>query len=140
MTARGIRNNNPGNLRHRSAWIGLREEQTDKDFCQFQTMVYGCRALIKTLITYHCRYGLSTVYTIIARWAPPNENNTMAYIDAVAAGIHKHPRQRVKFEDDPMLYVLIAQQIARHENGADASLITSDDWEEGARLAGLILS
>lgn len=140
MTARGIRNNNAGNLRHGSKWDGLRSEQTDPDFCQFVSMAYGCRALIKTLITYHCRYGLSTVAGIIRRWAPPNENDTAAYSRAVAAGIGRPEHQRLDFEDDPVLYVDIARMIARHENGKDAALITSDDWEEGARLAGLILS
>ena len=139
MTARGIRNNNPGNLRHSSQWQGLRTEQADPAFCQFETMAYGIRALIKTLITYHRRYGLSTVAGIIRRWAPPTENDTAAYSRAVAAGIHRAEHQRLDFEDDPALYVDIARMIARHECGADAALISETDWAEGARLAGLNL-
>lgn len=139
MTARGIRNRNPGNLRHGSKWQGLCEVQTDPDFCQFETMAYGCRALIKTLITYHCRHGLNTVAGMIRRWAPPNENDTAAYSRAVAAGIGHPEHQRLDFEDDPMLYVLIAAQIAKHENGTDALHIASDDWEDGAKMAGLVL-
>ena len=42
---RGIRNNNPLNIRHSSdRWEGAREEQTDSAFVQFQTMAYGYRA------------------------------------------------------------------------------------------------
>ncbi len=38
MTAsRGIRNNNPGNIRRGDDWLGLvqADKCTDKDFCQF---------------------------------------------------------------------------------------------------------
>ena len=49
-TSRGIRNNNPLNIR-RSAdnWQGAREEQTDQSFVQFKSMAYGYRAAWKTL-------------------------------------------------------------------------------------------
>ena len=34
---RGIRNNNPGNIRHSDQWKGLTPEQPDPDFCTFST-------------------------------------------------------------------------------------------------------
>lgn len=51
---RGIRNNNPGNIRWGSDWQGLisEEERTDKSFCQFQDPVYGLRAMVKIIFTY----------------------------------------------------------------------------------------
>ncbi|MBD2783791.1 structural protein [Xenorhabdus sp. DI] len=77
---RGIRNNNPGNIRHGDKWQGLRDTQTDKSFCQFTAPEWGIRAMLKILRNYERKYGYNTVRQIITRWAPPNENNTEAYI------------------------------------------------------------
>ena len=87
-TSRGIRNNNPLNIR-RSAdnWQGAREEQTDQSFVQFKSMAYGYRAAWKTLQSYYNRFRMQnrtfTVRNIILRWAPPKENNTDNYIKSV---------------------------------------------------------
>ncbi len=85
MKPRGIRNNNPLNIRRNATrWQGAREEQTDKSFVQFKTMAYGYRAAWKILQTYYDRFcGQEkpfTVRNIIERWAPPSENDTEAYI------------------------------------------------------------
>lgn len=84
IQTRGIRNNNPGNLRKtKDPWQGLAETQTDKDFFVFQNPIYGIRALARTLIRYQDRHGLSTTRQIITRWAPSAENDTAAYIKGV---------------------------------------------------------
>ncbi|MEQ4923017.1 structural protein [Proteus hauseri] len=85
--ARGERNNNPGNIRHGSKWQGLSLQQTDKEFCQFISPEYGIRAIYKLLQTYQNRYGLNTVNDIINRYAPPNENNTVGYINRASKEI-----------------------------------------------------
>jgi len=83
---RGIRNNNPGNIRRNGdPWQGLAETQGDKEFFTFATPVYGIRALARTLITYQDRHGLRTIRQIISRWAPPVENDTESYVKAVTA-------------------------------------------------------
>ena len=86
MTPRGIRNNNPLNIRRsRDKWKGLKAEQTDAAFCQFETMEYGWRAAFWLLTrTYYHKYRLFTIRSIIQKWAPPHENNTQAYIDNVS--------------------------------------------------------
>src|SRR3990167_2174428 len=85
---RGIRNHNPGNLRRsKDPWQGLATSQTDPNFFQFKSAVWGIRALARTLITYQDKYRLSNVHDIILRWAPPMENNTGAYINAVCASM-----------------------------------------------------
>ena len=88
MKTRGIRNNNPLNIRRSTdRWVGVREEQTDKSFVQFKSMAYGYRAAWKTLQSYYNRFCQQskafTVRNIIHRWAPPNENDTEAYIRTV---------------------------------------------------------
>lgn len=84
MIPRGIRNNNPLNIRKGCRWIGLSPKQTDKSFCQFSSMVYGVRAGFITLRTYICKHKCNTIEKIISRWAPPKENDTAAYIRTVA--------------------------------------------------------
>ena len=85
---RGLRNNNPLNIRHSAdRWQGARAEQTDPSFVQFESMAYGYRAGWKVLDTYCLNFRRErkpyTVRNIIARWAPPTENNTEAYIRSV---------------------------------------------------------
>ena len=85
---RGIRNNNPLNLRHSAdQWQGARKEQTDKSFVQFESMAYGYRAAWKTLDSYWKHFKQLrqpfTVRAIISRWAPPSENDTDAYVSTV---------------------------------------------------------
>ena len=85
---RGIRNNNPLNIRHSAdQWQGASEEQTDKSFVQFKSMAYGYRAAWRILQTYYERFSAQsrvfTVRNILSRWAPPKENDTEAYIKNV---------------------------------------------------------
>ena len=85
---RGIRNNNPLNIRHSAdQWEGMRAEQTDPAFVQFETMAYGYRAAWKILESYskyfHDLPKAFNVRNIITRWAPPTENDTDNYIRTV---------------------------------------------------------
>ncbi len=138
MTTRGLRNNNPANIRHGGQWQGLTESQPDVSFCTFKTMAWGIRALFKILQTYHNRYGLKTVHAVITRFAPPVENDTGAYIDHVAKKLGVMPHQNIDMTDGATLMTL-AKAIVKHENGKPAETILESDWEEGARLAGLYL-
>lgn len=60
MTARGLRNNNPGNIRiNNDLFQGEVRPSEDKSFKQFTTMAYGYRAMFKILSNYfkskhHC--------------------------------------------------------------------------------------
>ena len=65
MIARGIRNNNPLNIRRsKDKWQGLKPLQTDPQFCQFETMEHGWRAAFKLLTrTYYHDYRLYTIIT-----------------------------------------------------------------------------
>ena len=88
-STRGVRNNNYGNLRHGSKWLGLTPIQYDKSFCQFSDPVYGLRALIITLRTYFNKYRLNTVTKIITRYAPASDGNaTDKYINTVVVAIN----------------------------------------------------
>jgi len=86
MTARGIRNNNPLNIRRtKSRWLGMKAEVTDQAFCEFTSLAYGFRAAFVLLRQYYVKYQLVTIDKIIHRWAPPSENATSAYVKRVCS-------------------------------------------------------
>ena len=82
---RGLRNNNPLNIRRsHDKWLGLSPTQRDTGFFQFTDLVYGYRAAGKLLQNYQRLHSLYNLNELIARWAPAQENNTKAYIARVA--------------------------------------------------------
>ena len=85
MTPRGIRNNNPLNIRIGNAWLGEVLIPTDKEFEQFTSLRWGLRAGFLLLKRYINRYHLNSIRLIVSRWAPSSENNTEAYIKRVSA-------------------------------------------------------
>jgi hypothetical protein len=135
---RGIRNNNPGNIRlSAEKWQGLSDAQTDSSFFQFVSMDYGVRAMARILVNYSDKYGLNTVRSIISRWAPPTENNTDAYINAVAGSIGVGPDEPIDVHDSNTLFQLI-RAVITHENGAAGAFLVSDAAvSNGISLAGV---
>lgn len=87
---RGERNNNPTNLDRGNPRIGWRGEDTDQSgdsrFSVFSTVEFGIRAAIVNMRTHskRDRDGKFHVSELVSIWAPPNENNTVKYIQFVA--------------------------------------------------------
>lgn len=81
---RGIRNNNPLNIRIGNTWLGEVSDPTDSEFEQFVSLQYGIRAAFCILRRYIRVYKRNTVERICSAWAPSSENNTSAYIAFVA--------------------------------------------------------
>lgn len=123
MAARGLRNNNPGNIRYdkKQIWQGeIRgSRKKDKAFCEFVSMAYGYRALLKTLINYRKLYGLKTISEMIARWAPPSENDTRRYAAFVASEMGTDAASPVDVDDGDEM-CRMAAAISRFENGEPA--------------------
>ncbi|EDY7994900.1 hypothetical protein ABDS71_002357 [Salmonella enterica] len=116
-SARGIRNNNPGNLEYSKTnpWVG--QTGDDGRFAKFETPEHGIRALGRNLLSYQ-RQGIDTVNDIINRWAPPSDNNnTDAYIQAVCAQLGVTPDQPIDASNPDTLKALCAS-IIQHENGS----------------------
>ena len=79
-----IKRNNPLNIRAgRSRWMGAASSETGS-FVTFLTVAYGYRAAWKLLANYHRYYHLWTLRQVINRWAPPQENDTPAYVRNVS--------------------------------------------------------
>lgn len=119
---RGLRNNNPGNIRRNSdVFQGEVTPSRDKDFKQFKTMAYGYRAVFKILSNYYRVYKLTTIRKIISRWAPENENNTAAYVSLVSkySGI---PTDDIIDINNKELMIRIVAGMSRVENGREADM------------------
>ncbi|EGE2237686.1 hypothetical protein DL744_00870 [Shigella dysenteriae] len=115
--ARGIRNNNPGNLEYSKSnpWVG--QNGDDGRFAKFETPEHGIRALGRNLMSYQ-RQGIDTVNEIINRWAPPTDNNdTAAYIKAVCDQLGVSADEPLDSSNPDTLKALCAA-IIQHENGS----------------------
>lgn len=122
MTARGLRNNNPGNIRiNGDLFQGEVRPSKDKSFKQFETMAYGYRAMFVILRNYIRNYKLDTIRKMISRWAPPKENHTEAYVKAVSdyAGIPADDPINV---NDREQMIRIVAGMSRVENGVEADM------------------
>lgn len=118
---RGLRNNNPGNIRKNSDVFQGEKTSSDKEFKQFKSMAYGYRAIFKILSNYYRNYKLDTIRKMIGRWAPENENNTKAYIKAVSdyAGI---PADDPIYVNDREQMIRIVAGMSKVENGREADM------------------
>lgn len=115
MATRGVRNANPGNIRKsKDQWEGAIGD--DGEFVIFDSPESGVRALGKNLLSYG-RQGYDSIEKIINRWAPPNENDTQAYIDSVVAATGIPATQSLDLSDPDTLSSL-AQAISFHETGS----------------------
>ena len=120
----GIRNNNFGNIRDDGkAWPG--QAGVSGGFKVFATPEAGMQATLNNLSAYSSKHGLNTVRGIIGRWAPPNENNTNAYIANICRHMGVEPDTPLNMSD-PKVKAGLGFLIARHENGADPA--TYADW------------
>lgn len=138
MTAipRGLRNCNPGNIRHSNTpWKG-EVPGNDPAFITFGTMVDGVRAMAKLLQNYQKLHGINTVTGIINRWAPPNENDTVGYIAYVASSIGVPPDAPLTLTNSDTLARLVYAIICR-ENGqaVAAQYVTAFDLHAGVCAA-----
>lgn len=142
---RGYRNRNPGNIDHVPAnrWQGLAEPPIEPPpagggrarFARFVSHEYGIRALALLLITYQDRHGLRSIRGIVGRWAPGAENDTEAYIAAVARRTGRHAREMLDLHRHEDLRPLV-EAIIQHELGGmpyDRATI-----DAGLRLAGVV--
>ncbi|MEL2088094.1 hypothetical protein [Klebsiella pneumoniae] len=113
--ARGLRNNNPGNIEAGfNSWDG--QAGSDGRFAKFVTPEHGIRALGKNLLSYQ-RQGYDTVSEIVNRWAPASDgNNTEAYIAALCKKLNVTPNDQLNMSDINTLRQLCAG-IIQHENG-----------------------
>jgi hypothetical protein len=133
VTTRGLRNFNPGNIRHGDPWVGLAPTQDDPSFCTFVSPEYGIRAMAKILLSYKAA-GIHTIEDAVHRWAPPNENETDAYVHDVSLRTGIEPTELT----DLAAYTTcknVIKAIIFHENGHQP--YSDEVISKGLALAGI---
>lgn len=112
---RGIRNNNPGNVRSNPCvlWEG-QNGQDDAGFITFIKPVYGIRCMAKVLRHYRDYNHLQTVSEIINRWAPPLSNDTHRYVKDVSKRMNITPGKPIDWATEA---IPLIRAIIWHENG-----------------------
>ncbi len=132
-TPRGLRNNNPGNIRiNTDVFQGEITPSKDKAFKQFRTMAYGYRSIFRILLTYKRAYKLSTIQQWISKWAPPEDNNdTSAYIGLVCRYSGQSATNVIDTTNKEVMCDIVAG-ISRQENGVEPDM---SEIEAGWRLS-----
>lgn len=133
IVPRGLRNNNPLNIRIGNNWLGERAPRDcdDPEFEQFVAMVYGLRAAFCIIRRYIRHYHRGTIRQIITSWAPANENDTERYIQFVSHETGINPDETILYEDKPTMCALV-RAMARMEVGKSLPLA---DFEKAYDLA-----
>ena len=128
---RGIRNNNPLNIRKGNNWKGERTPQSDPAFEEFESIQMGLRAGFIILKNYQRtslapKMRANTIRKIINRWAPASENNTLKYIETVARRSGLNPDELIAYRDKPrMLAVVEAMCFVECGQPIDKDIISS---------------
>lgn len=147
--SRGFLNNNPGNIDREAPpyWNGEIRDVNDQRltafqriellsgrFCVFDAPLHGLRALAKDLLACSARLGDHTVEQFISHWAPPQENDTVSYVETVCRELGVMAEATIDITRRPTMRALI-EAIVHVECGGqpyDAALI-----EQAMTAAGI---
>ena len=143
---RGLRNNNPLNIRNGvSRWKGMEEQEEEKEFVCFLTLSMGYRAAWILLRNYHQRLlneGKNyTLGNIIERWAPPEDgNDSKAYVRNVlrlCAGkvAGRQPLPLPDTDEGKPIFTEIIAAMTCVENGISMDQVDRGSIEKGWQLA-----
>ena len=131
--SRGMRNMNPGNLDFRHQEGAELEQHATPRFAKFKTMEDGVSAFARQMQLYASR-GQDTVRSIISKYAPPNENNTVAYMNGLAkslgVGVDQHMAQGGSFDDEKLRGLMAG--VSKIENSKGK--LSLDQINAGIRL------
>lgn len=131
---RGLRDNNPGNIRPNPAYTWYGQKGIEHNYVIFDDIEHGIRAMAKDLKSKISR-GLNTLEKYIPIYAPPSDNNnTRGYINRVAASTGFKPNE-VLIVNEATLLKLVKAHIAVEIGEHYASLITDAMIDEGVQMA-----
>jgi hypothetical protein len=114
--ARGIQNNNPGNIiKSGHHWQG-EITGSDSRFVTFRTAAEGTQAMGENLLAYD-KQGLNTINKIINTWAPSSDgNNVNAYASLVSQRMGVGADETLNLHD-PKTLASLMKAMATQENG-----------------------
>lgn len=130
---RGIRNNNPGNLK----FAGQAGAENVGGFARFKTKAEGLRQAARQLLRYYdgktTGKKLRSINDIIRTWAPKSENDTLAYIAHMSQMMGVNPDDELNMRD-PNTMTSMMNGIIQHENGRNPY---GDEMVRNAGMAAL---
>lgn len=119
---RGMDCNNPMNLETTSLfrWKGELRPTVDPEevLCDFVSTFFGIRAGALDLYNQQILHGLKTWREIINKYAPPSENDTEAYIQAVCKATDVRADDVIDLSD-PAFLVKAVHAVIHQEQGKD---------------------
>ena len=133
-TTRGVRNNNPLNLRKGVAFQYQIENPNEKSFMTFGKTWQGIRAAVLDLTT-DISKGKNTLTLLINEFAPPSENNTTNYIKNISTVTGLKPDEKIDRKNFILMSKLVAAMITMENSQAAAKLVTPEDIYEGVKSA-----
>ncbi len=131
---RGLRDNNPGNIRPNPAYVWYGQVSVEHGYVVFDNVEHGIRAMAKDLKA-KIKRGLNTIEKYIPIYAPPSDNNnTEGYIQRVvkSSGI---ARNAVLVPDTTTLFRLVKAHIAVEIGDHYAGYITDLMIQTGVSMA-----
>jgi hypothetical protein len=114
---RGLRNNNPLNLRPlgQGKWNG--QTGNDGGYAQFASPQDGWNAAHKNLEAYGTKHGINTIAGVVSRWAPAGDNNDpQAYAATVSKSLGIPPNAPIDLKS-PQVRERLLTAMAEVENG-----------------------
>lgn len=116
---------NPANIRYskNNRWQGQVGQVSG--FVEFCDVLYGVRALVQLLRNYVDR-GYDTIGEIIARFAPPKENDTQKYIEFVVDFLADYGCYESTIRFKTYGFKLLCKAICRYES---SYLLTDLEYE-----------
>lgn len=132
LPSRAERNNNPGNIEFRGQ-AGAVPESGSGRFAKFSSAADGVAALVSQLRRYGSR-GRDTLTKIMEKYAPPEENNTAAYIANLSKKLGVGADQKLDLNNADTLAGLV-KGISKYEAGSD--FLQDGDVLSGLKMAGV---
>lgn len=135
----GVARKNPFNLVYVASiqHLGQLPPAPGSVFARYDTAVHGIRAGIVDVRTKVYVDGLTTLATLIPKFAPPSENNTAAYIAFMSEWLGIGPDDEIDLSTASLCVAWakgqIQQEVGHAPDGAD--WYSDDQYEEAAQLA-----
>lgn len=130
--------NNVGNIRATPGVSFPGQGPAQNGFMTFGTPQEGVNATVANLGAYVRQNPAITVAQAIAKWAPPNENNTQQYISQVAEGTGINPGMPMaEVLKDPAMAAQFVDAMTRKEKGGLPPGVTADTFMAATTPAGM---
>lgn len=131
---RGLRDNNPGNIRPNQHYTWLGQIATENNYVVFQSIEFGLRAMAMDL-KHKILRGLDTIEKYIPVYAPAGDNNDPEAYTKTVSKMSGIPQDAKLIPDIATIQALVKAHIFVEVGGNFAKLITDEMIKEGVGKA-----